>query len=92
MLQAFYPFLQFFLRGAVEQFSRFPVDVGIGDFQVIACLVDVATARGGERYDRLSLQIILFDEGVDDGRTGVPPDGEAHKNGSSDISSDKVIC
>ena len=45
----------------------------MGCFQILAGLLDAASARGGEWNDGLALEVISLHEGVDDGWSGVPP-------------------
>ena len=57
----------------IQQFAFLPVDIGIGGFQVFAGFLDVTAAGGGEGDDGLAFEIVGLHEGVDDGRSGVPP-------------------
>ena len=60
----------------VQEFAFLPCDIRIGSFQILASLLDAASARGGEGDDGLSFEVVCLHEGIDDRRTGVPPNGE----------------
>ena len=68
--------LQLRLARAVEQAGGAPSEVGVSLLQVVGRLLDRAAARGGEGDERLALQVVALNESVDDGRGGVPLDGE----------------
>ena len=64
----------------IQQFPFFPIDVGICLFQRRRAIRDAAAPRGGERYDRFAVQIVTFDERIDDTRRKIPPNGITEKN------------
>ena len=59
--------------GSVQEFAFLPCYIRVGCFQILAGLLDAASARGSEWNDGLALEVISLHEGVDDGRSGVPP-------------------
>ena len=69
------------LGGSVEELAFFPCEVGVGGSEVIARLLDWAAARCSEWDEGLALEIVGFDEGVDDGWSCVPPYWETNVDG-----------
>ena len=54
-----------------------PVILRVGLFEVGGGTFHTAAAAGGEDIEHLAAQVVGFDESVDDGRGGVPPNREA---------------
>ena len=79
-LQTFGPLPEALFVGAVEQSSLLPVRSGMGFSQGLRAMGDAAPSRRGERDDRLALQVVVFDERVDDPGREVPPDRIADEN------------
>ena len=79
-LQTFGPLPEALFVGAVEQSSLLPVRSGMGFSQGLRAMGDAAPSRRGERDDRLALQVVAFDERVDDPGREVPPDRIADEN------------
>ena len=55
-----------------------PSVLRVGFLEVVVGTFHIAAATGGEHVEGLAAQVVGFDEGVDDGRGGVPPHGEAN--------------
>ena len=65
----------------IHQPALTPIVLRIRLLEVVVGVLHIAAATGGEDVEHLAAQVVGFDEGVDDGRGGVPPNREADPHG-----------
>ena len=79
-LHALRPVAQGLVAQTVDHFAFDPVRLRADGLEACEGLAHAAAAGGGEGDDSLAGQVAALEEGIDDRRRDIPPDGEADED------------